>query len=85
MAVIPRASIRKIMQEILLRQGRSMDADDGARLQDIGFRSLDFAELALRVEDVCGRPLQFEAGALRTIRTVKDVLDFMETAAQDGP
>jgi acyl carrier protein len=73
-----------MMEEILTRQGRSIAHGEGARLRDIGFRSLDFSELALRVEDACGHPLEFEAGALRSIETVEDVLDFMERAARDG-
>jgi acyl carrier protein len=80
MTPMPRASIRQMMEEIMVRQGRRMAGDEAARLQDVGFRSLDFSELALRVEAACGRPLQFEAGALRAIQTVRDVLDFMERA-----
>jgi acyl carrier protein len=72
------------MEEILTRQGRSLVGDESARLRDIGFRSLDFSELALRVEDACGHTLEFEAGELRSIETVEDVLDFMERAARDG-
>jgi acyl carrier protein len=82
--MMTRASIRQLMDEILVRQGRTTDHDEGARLQDVGFRSLDFSELALRVEDASGTPLQFEAGSLRAIETVGDVLDFMETAARDA-
>jgi acyl carrier protein len=84
MGMLTRDSIRRLMEEIMVRQGRPMDHDDAARLQDVGFRSLDFSELALRVEEASGRPLQFEAGALRAIETVKDVLDFMESAVHDG-
>ena len=49
-------------------------------LSDVGFRSLDFSELALRVERKVGNELSFDAVALREIRTVKDVLDFLEEA-----
>jgi len=84
MSSISRATIRQMMQELLQRQGKSLPADEGARLQEVGFRSLDFAELALRVETKTGGSLQFETGVLRTIQTVRDVLDFMERAAADG-
>jgi len=83
MAKMSRASVRKLMDEIMKRQGKTLNADESARLQDIGFRSLDFAELALRVESAAGTTLQFEAGVLRSIETVKNVLDFMERAT-DG-
>lgn len=82
MGMMSRASIRKLMEEIMVRQGKTMSADEGTQLQDVGFRSLDFSELALRVEDACGHPLEFEAGPLRAIQTVRDVLDFMETASR---
>lgn len=84
MANVARATIRKMLDEILKRQGKAPTASEADRLQSVGFRSLDFAELALRVESAANRPLQFEAGMLRTIETVRDVLDFMEHAAGDG-
>ncbi|MDQ4111832.1 MAG: acyl carrier protein, partial [Actinomycetota bacterium] len=43
----------------------------------IGFRSLDFSELALRVEDEIGDELNFEAAGLRSIETIGDVLDLL--------
>jgi len=84
MAQVTRASVRKMMEDLLKRQGKSLPADDGMALQAVGFRSLDFAELALRVETASGRSLQFETAVLRTIQTVGDVLDFMERAGGGG-
>jgi acyl carrier protein len=84
MAKVTRTSVRKMMEDIMKRQGKALAADESTRLHDAGFRSLDFAELALRVESVNERPLEFEAGVLRSIETVKDVLDFMERAAGVG-
>ena len=52
--------------------------DDAAELRQVGFRSLNFSELALRVEDEIGVELNFDAVKLRRIATVGDVLDFME-------
>ncbi|MEK8106868.1 hypothetical protein NKG94_20215 [Micromonospora sp. M12] len=40
---------------MLKNQDRELPADDAAQLREIGFRSLDFSELALRVEDETGR------------------------------
>jgi acyl carrier protein len=62
----------------LTKQGKGLPAAEDAELQDIGFRSLDFSELALRVEDEVGEELNFDAPGLRQIRTVGDVLDFIE-------
>ena len=75
-----RAAILGLMKDVLLRQGKSDAFDEDAALQDIGFRSLDFSELALRVEIASDTTLDFDAAPLREIATVRDVLDFMEQA-----
>ena len=67
-----------MMAAVLTKQGKGLPAAEDADLQDIGFRSLDFSELALRVEDEVGEELNFDAPGLRQIRTVGDVLDFIE-------
>jgi acyl carrier protein len=78
MSALSRDAIRTMMAEVLQAQGKSMPADDAANLEEIGFRSLDFSELALRVEDEIGEELNFDAPELRRIATVSDVLDFLE-------
>lgn len=71
------------MGEVLDAQGKSLPEDDASALSDIGFRSLDFSELALRVEDEVDDELNFDAAGLRQINTVGDVLDLItEIAAQ---
>lgn len=75
-----RASIMQMMAEILARQGRAASIQEPSSLREIGFRSLDFAELALRVEASSGITLDFEGAALRSVQTVADVLDFLEKA-----
>ncbi|TDB77637.1 acyl carrier protein [Micromonospora sp. KC721] len=67
------------MSQVLANQGRVLPDDDAADLREIGFRSLDFSELALRVEDATGEELNFDAPGLRRIATVGDVLDFLES------
>tara|TARA_B100000902_G_scaffold384778_1_gene425341 strand:+ start:4265 stop:4510 length:246 start_codon:yes stop_codon:yes gene_type:complete len=79
-----RNEIVGLMNEIQEKRGRDKVIDDEAILSDIGFRSLDFSELALRVERNVGGELSFDAVALREIRTVKDVLDFLEEAANSA-
>jgi acyl carrier protein len=76
-----RADILAQMKEILARQGKATAFEETAELQAVGFRSLDFSELAIRVETVTGTQLTFDAMPLRAIRTVSDVLDFMEKAS----
>lgn len=78
MSALSRDAIRTMMADVLQAQGKQMPVDDSANLEQIGFRSLDFSELALRVEDEIGDELNFDAPELRQIATVSDVLDFLE-------
>ncbi|MFC7491565.1 MULTISPECIES: phosphopantetheine-binding protein [unclassified Knoellia] len=78
MGALSRNELRGIMADVLAAQGKSIPAEDSAVLEQIGFRSLDFSELALRVEDEIGEELNFDAPELRQIRTISDVLDFLE-------
>lgn len=65
------------MSEVLAVQGKDLPDEDAVKLSDVGFRSLDFSELALRVEDATGAELNFEAAGLRSIETVGDVLELL--------
>lgn len=78
MTALSRSQLRAEMSEVLTAQGKTLPDDDAADLREIEFRSLDFSELALRVEDALGHELNFDAPALRQIVTVGDVLDFLE-------
>lgn len=78
MSALPRNEVRRHMAEVMAGQGRQLPDDDGTVLRDIAFRSLDFSELALRVEDEIGHELNFDAPGLRQIATIGDVLDFLE-------
>ncbi|MFI7022148.1 acyl carrier protein [Micromonospora sp. NPDC049900] len=82
MTELSRAQIRDLMGQVLANQGKALPDDDAADLREIGFRSLDFSELALRVEDVMGEELNFDAPGLRRIATVGDVLDFLADLAR---
>jgi len=77
MSAVSREQLRALMGEVLEAQGKSLPAEDSADLQKIGFRSLDFSELALRVEDEIDEELNFDAAGLRQITTVADVLDLL--------
>lgn len=78
MSHVSREEVLAMMADLLARQGKELPADTNATLDSIGFRSLDFSELALRVEDEFGSELNFDAPGLRAIRTVADVLDLLE-------
>lgn len=78
MSTLSRDHIRTLMTEVLAAQGKQMPDDEQVNLEEIGFRSLDFSELALRVEDEIDDELNFDAPELRRIATVSDVLDFLE-------
>lgn len=78
MSALSRDQIRTMMGEVLATQGKAIPESDATLLVDIGFRSLDFSELALRVEDELGSELNFDAPGLRAIETVEDVLEFLE-------
>jgi acyl carrier protein len=75
---VGRDQLRELMRAVLEGQGKALPDGEGALLSEIGFRSLDFSELALRVEDEIGDELNFEAAEMRQILTVADVLDFLE-------
>lgn len=78
MIELTRAQVRDLMGEVMKTQGKILPEDDTAGLREIGFRSLNFSELALRIEDEIGTELNFDAAGLRRIATVGDVLDFIE-------
>lgn len=78
MTELTRAQIRDLMAQVMKTQGGVLPDDESADLRQIGFRSLNFSELALRVEDEIGTELNFDAAGLRRIATVGDVLDFLE-------
>lgn len=77
MAQLSRDAIKAMMAEVLHKQDKQLPDSEEALLDDIGFRSLDFSELALKVEDELDEELNFDAPGLRSIRTVGDVLDFI--------
>lgn len=76
-----RKEIIGMMKNILEKQGKSpAQINEDVNLRDISFRSLDFSELCLRVEQVSKRELNFEATTLRAVNTVRDVCNFIEQA-----
>ena len=76
------AHVVDMMKAILMRQGKDVSkVDVEATLRSIGFRSLDFSELCLKIELELGKELNFEGSTLRSIETVRDVLHFIQAAS----
>jgi acyl carrier protein len=80
--IMNRALILNLMRSILSRRGVSSPAvEEGASLAELGFRSLDFAELCLRVEECAGHELSLGAGVARRLQSVGDVCELLEELA----
>jgi len=77
-----RSDILDLMNTVLAKRGRPAIASETQTVRDANFRSLDFSEVALRIETAIDRELSFDAASMRRIETVKDVLDFFEGATQ---
>lgn len=77
-----RTEILSIMNSIMTKKGRPEITDESQNTRDVSFRSLDFSETALRIENKIGRELTFDAASMRKIETVSDVLDFFEGATK---
>lgn len=77
-----RAEILEIMNHVMVKRGRAAITDESQTTRAANFRSLDFSEVALRLETKIGTELVFDAAAMRRIETVKDVLDFFESVTK---
>lgn len=77
-----RSEILQIMNHVMVKRGRNEIVDENQTTRETNFRSLDFSEVALRVETNIGRELAFDAATMRRIETVKDVLDFFEATTK---
>jgi len=75
---LDRARVRELMALVMAARDAQLPDDESVTLREIGFRSLDFSELALRVEDEIDRELNFDAPGLRRVATVGDVLDLID-------
>jgi acyl carrier protein len=81
------ADTRLVLDELRKLQARrsaTTSFDETTQLSAIGFRSIDFAELALEIEDKQGHELDFEQGDLGRIETVGDVVGFFVGVLRSG-
>ena len=77
-----RSDILALMNTVLAKRGRPAIVSEDQSVREANFRSLDFSEVALRIETAIDRELSFDAASMRRIETVKDVLDFFVDATQ---
>jgi acyl carrier protein len=77
-----REEVLETINLVLANKGLAPASDTDSPVRDVGFRSLDFSEVALRLEDSIGHELNFEAAAMRRISTISDVIDFFVQAAK---
>jgi acyl carrier protein len=76
-----REDILDLINLVLTTRELEPVADADLPLREVGFRSLDFSEVALRLEDELGYELNFEASTMRRIGTIRDVIDFFVEAS----
>jgi len=73
-----RLEILNIINYVMAKRGRSEITNEDEDIRTVNFRSLDFSEVALRIENEIGEELVFDAASMRQINTIKDVIDFFE-------
>lgn len=70
-----------LINKVLVKRGKlPIDSNLEISLREYGFRSMDFSELALRVEDQIGIELNFDANSMRAIETFRDVVEFFQNS-----
>ncbi|MGW6930957.1 acyl carrier protein [Lentzea sp. NPDC054927] len=74
---VARSELRALLEDLLRTQGKPLPVTDDHTLADLGFSSLDLAELTVRLEDRAGGELALEAAEIRPLATVGDLLDLL--------
>ena len=70
-----------LINKVLIKRGKlPIDSNLEISLREYGFRSMDFSELALRIEDQLGVELNFDANSMRAIETFRDVVEFFQNS-----
>ena len=80
---VDRSRVLEVMRQIQSRQRKPGPDREDQSLREIDFRSLDFSELILRLEEAAGRELDLDGVTLRAIRTVGDAVTFFSSAFED--
>jgi acyl carrier protein len=74
---VGKATLTRLIVDIQRRNNRPTEFTEAQALREIGFRSLDFSELLLRLEGETGKNLDMDAAPLRQIHTVGDLQGFL--------
>jgi acyl carrier protein len=75
--ILSRNSARTMLTELLNTQGKKLPENDDFALTELGFTSLDLAELTVRLEDQAGGEVALEASVIRPLQTVRELLDLL--------
>lgn len=75
--LLSRRTARSMLEDLLRAQSKTLPESDDLALSDLGFTSLDLAELTVRLEDQVGGEVTLEAAAIRPLRTVSELLDLL--------
>lgn len=74
---ISRDTLLRMVTDVMRSQGKPPPTADADGLAELGFSSLDLAELTVRLEDLAGNELAVEAAEIRPLGTVGDLLDML--------
>lgn len=74
---ISRDTLLGMVTDVMRSQGKPAPTEDSDGLAELGFSSLDLAELTVRLEDLAGNELAVEAAEIRPLGTVGDLLDML--------
>jgi acyl carrier protein len=74
---ISRTDASNLLGELLAAQQKDLPADENTTLSELGFSSLDLAEMTVRLEDHYGGEVTLDASAIRPLRTVGELLDLL--------
>lgn len=75
--------IIEVINLVLTKRGKKLLGSDlTIELRSHGFRSMDFSEVALRIESMMDQELIFDAAVLRSIQTFEDVVNFLYRATR---
>lgn len=78
MGRLSRPEVRSLIAASLAEKGVRLAEDDGAVLSEHGFGARRFTELLLLAQEACGGELRFTESTQKEIRTLGDLLDYIE-------
>ena len=64
-----RSEILNLMNHVLEKRNKIKIIDENQTVREVNFKSLDFSEVALRIETSINEELFFDAATMRNIKT----------------